>query len=165
MVTLERLKDLLSYDPESGLFNWKIPMNRGQIKEGDVAGYLHKQTGYVIIGIDGLVYSAHTLAWFYMTGEWVKGLDHINRVKSDNKFDNLRKADASEQIANTSLRRDNTSGVKGVYYDSRRNKFQTEIHFKGKKYYLGAYDTIEEAACVVYDKRTELHGEFFCIGW
>lgn len=163
MVTDSRLKHLLTYDPDSGLFFWNVPRKRGQVKAGDVAGYVGKN-GYVIIGIDGREYFAHTLAWFYVTGEWVTGLDHKNRKRDDNSFTNLRKATQSEQNANTSIRSDNASGVKGVYFDKRRNSWQVEISFEGNKYYLGAYKDLEIAKQVAEDKRRELHGSFSCNG-
>lgn len=88
MLTQEELKRMLHYESETGIFTWKIN-KRGPVKRGDVAGKTNGR-GYRVIKIDGAYYYAHRLAWFYITGNWPKETDHINRVKTDNRMVNLR---------------------------------------------------------------------------
>lgn len=82
MLTQERLKELLKYDPETGLFTWIS--RKPKVKLNTIAGYKTKR-GYILIGVDRVYYFGHRLAFFYMTGQWPKEvIDHINCIKSDN---------------------------------------------------------------------------------
>ncbi len=114
MVTADRLKELLSYDPETGIFVWaKLSGRRARI--GDRAGSFNLSLGYRVIGIDGERHYEHRLAWLYMTGEWPsEDLDHENCDKSDNRFSNLREATDSQNLANVANWAHNTSGLKGA---------------------------------------------------
>ncbi len=113
MLTIERLKALLQYDPATGYFNWKV--KRRGVTPGRPAGYVSK--GYRYVSIDGRTYLSHRLAWFYMKGVFPKGqVDHKNRCKDDNRWDNLREANNAQQAMNTDMRVNNTSGYRGVYY-------------------------------------------------
>src|SRR5215813_12141516 len=104
MLTHERLKELLSYDPKTGLFIWN--------SRGAVAGTTD-QEGYIQIHLDGKKYRAHRLAYLYMTGEMpTQILDHINRVRSDNRWGNLRPVTDRFNYYNCSDYSNNKSGVK-----------------------------------------------------
>lgn len=88
----DRLLTVLEYSPDTGLFHWKVSMHYNAYK-GEEAGSICKESGYVIIGIDGHNFSAHRLAHFYMTKEWPKILmDHKNRIRNDNRWFNIRPA-------------------------------------------------------------------------
>jgi hypothetical protein len=94
------LTSVLHYTPETGEFLWNLP--RPKIRVGQRAGYKKKNTGYIYIEIDGKSYSAHRLAWFYVTGTFPKKqIDHINRNRSDNRYENLREATNSQNKANS----------------------------------------------------------------
>lgn len=101
MLTLKRLKELLIYDTHTWLFTWISYTNpANQYLVGKTAGHKSKQ-GYVRIAIDDKLYLAHRLAWLYMAGEWpVDIIDHIDRIKSNNVFDNLRESNKSLNALN-----------------------------------------------------------------
>jgi len=158
MLNAERVRELLLYDPDTGIFTRRTDTGNGR-RIGDVAGYLSTRDGYVFIGVDGRDYPAHRLAWLYMTGEWpTTTLDHQDTDKANNCFKNLRLAGHSMNGGNTLKRITNTSGAKGVSRCYGRGK-PWHAHIQGR--YIGSFDTIEEAkAC--YDKAArEIFGEFF----
>lgn len=110
-----------------------------------------------MIGVDGTKYLAHRLAWLYMTGEWPEfEIDHINRSRADNRWDNLRKADRREQSGNIALPSHNTSGRKGVCWDKSRGKWIVHIKIDGRQKFLGRYGDID-AASAVYDAAAVEH--------
>lgn len=88
-------------------------------------------------------------------------VDHWNHIGTDNRRENLRLATPFENRCNTPLRKDNTSGFKGVYWDKLRRKWSAEITHKGKKLHLGRFDTKEEAFEAYCKAGQERHGEFF----
>lgn len=103
---------LCLYDPENGIFTWRIA--RRKCRPGDVVGTTEPR-GYQVAKLDYRIYYLHRLAWLYMTGEWPEdGVDHIDRNKSNNRWGNLRKATAKENAENTGLKKSNRSGVTGV---------------------------------------------------
>ena len=143
-LTLARLKEVLTYDPETGLFIWRIN-RRGRAKAGTVAG-ADNGVGYIVIRLDGENHKAHRLAVFYMTGKWpIADTDHKNCKKSDNRWGNLRPATRSQNRANTNVRADNTSGFKGVVWDSKSSKWRAQTMVNGKRKYLGLFDKVEDA--------------------
>lgn len=130
-----RLKKLLHYDHDTGIFTWTRYSNHRQ------AGY--NQRGYIYIQIDGKPYPAHRLAWLYMYGVWPTGMvDHINQNRRDNRITNLREASNQLNQYNVSKYTNNT-GVKGVC--KYRNRYKSRITVHGKTHHLGVFDTIEEA--------------------
>lgn len=161
MLTQEKLKRLLSYDPETGVFVRLVSLN-SKTRVGDIAGSIHKYKGYQIVTVDGAKYFGHRLAWLYMMGEWPQEIDHINQVKHDNRFINLRLATRSENSLYRPLRKDSSSGVKGVSWHSRVKKWTAQITYKGKNRHLGYFDTKEDAKEFVDLARDMLHGEFAC---
>ena len=145
-LTLERLKQVYLYDPETGEFIRLQETNshRGRAKVGGVAGS-NSGERYIRIGIDGQVYRAHRLAWFYMTGEWPEnGVDHEDLDPSNNRWSNLRPATQSQNAVNTRKRRDNTSGFKGVC-KTPSGTWQAVIWVKQRKICLGTFTTPQEA--------------------
>ena len=144
MVTQDRLKEILDYDPETGVFSWKKTSN--QIKSGSMAGSA-SSGGYIRFTVDGVRYSAHRLAWLYVYGEFPEtDIDHVNRIRSDNRISNLRIASRVENCQNSSKRKSNSSGVVGVCWNIGHEKWQARIMHKGKSIHLGYYKTIEDAA-------------------
>lgn len=158
-MSLNRVREFLSYDPITGEFRWL--QNRYRVKAGDLAGTLGSH-GYLQIKCDGALYLAHRLAWYLMTGRMPENqIDHDNGVKTDNRWLNLRKATNSQNGANTGIRKNNASGFKGVSYFAQTGKWHAQIMLDKKRYHLGYFDTPEEAA-VAYKQRAEQHhGEFY----
>jgi len=161
--TREEVLALLDYDPETGIFRWKIESNShgGKIHPGDEAGTV--KDGYVQITVFGRQYRAHHLAWLIVTGEWPpadREIDHENRNRADNRWRNLRLAVRAQNIMNSAPRRDNKSGHKGVSWRRDIQKWHARISVRGRILLLGNFDTIEEAAAVRKEAE-RLHYEEF----
>jgi hypothetical protein len=137
MLTAERLREILHYDPATGVFTWLAPV--GNRACGAPAGRLSH--GYIGIQIGGKRYLAHRLAWLYVTGEWPSDqVDHINLDRSDNRWCNLRPAGQSQNMGNTRVYCNNTSGFKGVSWEKGRRKWDARVLVKGKNIHLGYFD-------------------------
>ena len=125
VVKAERLRELLSYDPDSGIFRWRVCARRKLV--GSIAGHKGKQ-GYMHIGIDGRDYRAHRLVWLYVYGKWPPTeIDHINLLRHDNRLANLRLASREQNSANAPSHRDSSSGLKGVSFHKHMRKWRAEI--------------------------------------
>jgi hypothetical protein len=160
-LTQERLKELLSYDPLTGVFLWRV--DRGGKKAGDVAG-CRKRT-YTVISVDDRIYRAHLLAWLYMTGKWPNPfVDHRDLDKHNNIWTNLREATKSQNMANVGLIKSNKSGLKGVSRyragESYGKPWQSHIQKDGKVMHLGHFATKEEAHVAYVIAAERLFGEF-----
>jgi hypothetical protein len=159
MVTAERLREVLSYDPMTGVFVWKTPTGR-RIRVGSVAGTVNPDTGYRIITIDRRMYPAHRLAWLYEHGQWPpSALDHKNRIRDDNRMANLRPATRSQNRANSATVR-NKSGFKGAVAYGKRH-WQARIVIDGKSRNLGVFDTPAKAHAAYVSCAKAHFGEFF----
>ena len=156
MLTQARLKEILDYNPETGVFVWKQKLNRRMVV-GSKAGTVNSN-GYVQIAIDGKKHLAHRLAWLYTYGCWPnKEIDHINRIKTDNRIANLRDVSRAENEWNSGKQVNNTSGYPGVYWDKRRKKWHTRIKVYGKNVHLGLFDTLEAANAAYMAAKEKLH--------
>ena len=154
-IDCNQLKEILEYQPETGLFFWKKGI-QGIIK-GSKAGHLSKD-GYVDIRIKKRLYPAHRLAWLMMTGNWPDNfIDHINRIKSDNRFVNLREATKAENAQNTDLPSNNTSGYKGVVWHKPNKNWCAQIFINKKHIHLGSFENLQDAI----NARIEAEKEFF----
>src|SRR5215475_5659246 len=155
MLTLQRLREVLSYDPETGLLTWL--QKTGRKSAGSVAGSLDNN-GYVVIRIDRRIYKSHRLAWLLMTGEWPKHtIDHINNAPADNRWENLREATYSQNNANRGLTTRNKSGLKGVSWHSQNNCWVA--HFLNR--YIGSFNSPEDAHAAYCEVAQKHFGEFF----
>lgn len=154
MLTTERLKEVLEYDPVTGIF-----IHRAGRLQGQIAGNVKpKENNRIILYIDGNLYKAHILAWLYMTGEWpARQIDHEDRNPNNNKWENLREATQSSNTANK-LHTPGQSGVRGV--DMHGRKWRAKIKINGKRKYLGVFNTIEEASKAYQNARREYFGNF-----
>lgn len=111
-----------------------------------IAGCTDKQ-GYRKMLINGKEYYLHRLIWLYCNGTFPKNeTDHIDGNKINNSIENLRDITRSENQKNRKLRHDNKTGVNGVSFDPRKNKFLSIISLEGKNVYLGTFETLEEAS-------------------
>lgn len=157
MLTYEKLREILHYDREAGIFTWKVSRGRCA-RPGVLAGCINKG-GYHKINIGGRKYSTHRLAWLYMTGQWPMGeIDHINCNPLDNRFANLREADRFGNTRNTKKRRDNTSGFKGVGFKDGR--WVARIWIGGKRKHIGYFGSAEDAHIAYVAAADKYHGEF-----
>lgn len=143
ILTQARLKELLDYDPETGVFTWRHFMG-GFARAGSVAGSTDSH-GHTQIKVDGKLHLAHRLAFLYATGATPAEVDHVNRVKSDNRLANLRGVSRSENLHNTAPCKRNKSGVKGVFWIERLGKWQAYISTAGKRRVLGCYAQFDDA--------------------
>mgnify|MGYP000229536772 FL=1 len=141
---IEDITSRLSYDPLTGKFTWIKENKYHPDLLGTEAGSLNNQ-GYCLINIGGVKYKAHRLAFLFMEGVIPDSVDHINRVRHDNRWLNLRAADASLQASNQNIRKDNTSGVKGVNWNVRAQKYVARIQRHSKRIFIGSFDTLVEA--------------------
>ena len=152
-LSYERLHELLSYDPESGIFIWvKNAGRHGRIKAGSVAGNISKGHGYEQINMFGVLFKSHRLAWLYMTGEWPNHeIDHINRKRADNRWVNLREATRQENLKNKEQYTNNTSGFAGVSWRNDCKKWWARIGIGGKRISLGCFEQKEDAVVARLD--------------
>jgi len=152
MITQERLKEVLSYDPDTGVFTW--------LDSGKVAGLPHTK-GYLRMSLDGGKYLMHRLAWLYVHGKFPDNqIDHINHGKKDNRICNLRDVTGSQNQMNRGVQSNSTTGIKGVYWIKNRNKYRAQIKVMGKITYLGYFVDKMEAARAYMLACKELHGDF-----
>lgn len=151
-LTAERIRELLDYDPQTGVFTW-----RGT---GKIAG-TKQPRGYVVVGIERKKHYAHRLAWAHVTGRWPdQQIDHINLDRSDNRFANLRPADHSQNGANQRRRKRTTAGLKGVYYHQKNDRWVAQLVVRGEHHYLGSYEC-PAAASLAYQVAADSHfGEY-----
>ncbi len=161
MICHSRLLGLLSYDRETGKFTWLV-RPRKNTPAGSIAGSV-KTNGYIKITINGRSFQAHRLAWFYMHGEWpppTEEMDHINRIRSDNRAVNLRVATRSQNKANSKRPAHNTSGFKGVSWNKVMSKWLAQIDVNRRNINLGYFDDPQEAHAAYCRAAAEYHGEF-----
>ncbi len=175
-LTPERVRELLDYDPFTGILSWRErPIRPGCERPdkgwntrfaGKPAGRPDKH-GHIYIGIayrrlyETRNFPAHRLAWAHYYGEWpVCDLDHKNRNPADNRIDNLRLATATLNLGNARQRKDNTSGVRGVYWDKKSRRWSAFITINRKVVNLGRFPN---KAAAIHARQTlarHIFGEF-----
>lgn len=150
--SIERLREALKYDKESG----EILRRNG--------GWIHKdQEGYLsrYIRLDGVTYKATHVIWALVTGEWPnRTIDHRNLDSLDDRWDNLREAGWSEQKQNNRRRKDNRTGFKCIVFDRSRNKYRWQVVVNGKRIKGKRWDTAAEAFADYQSRLSEFHGQF-----
>jgi hypothetical protein len=158
-LTPERLKEVLSYDPQTGIFIWRVQLGwKGRI--GQPAG-TKQSRGYVHIMIDRKMYLAHRLAWLYVKGHWpADQIDHLDCDRSNNSFCNLREATNSQNNQNRRKKPGSASMFKGVSWHVANRGWEARIKCDGKQIRLGLFKT-EEGAHAAYCKAAEeMFGDF-----
>ena len=143
-LTHARLTELLTYDPESGLFTWRVK-RRGRRSVSGVTGS-ESWKGYLLMTIDGRAYRLHRLAWLYMTEHWpLHEIDHVDCNRQNNKWTNLRDVprEVNQQNQRRPKRSNSASGLLGVCRE--RNSWRATIQAYGVRYSLGTYKTKELA--------------------
>jgi len=174
MLTQADVARLLDYYPATGVLIWRArpeAMFNGLCPAracavwntrfaGKRAGSPHS-AGYIQLGLFGKDYYAHDIIWVLVTGAWPgHDIDHENLNKSDNKWSNLRAATRSQNGANTSLQRNNTSGYKGVHWFSPRNRWRAMITVERKQISLGLFKDPYVAHLVYVAAAQKYFGQF-----
>ena len=167
-LTAEYVRACLDYCPETGVLTWRVRLwKRPRINSavaGKPAGCVNPR-GYVVVSIDDVSYRAHRVAWLHYYGEWPKlHIDHIDGNTRNNAINNLREADTSHNNMNAKKSVRNTSGVKGVRYDCRRDMWEAYVSVDKKFVRLGMYESLEQAAAVRAAVATSVYGEFYKYG-
>lgn len=169
MITQKRLKEILTYNKESGIFVWKkkTSSKSNRTVVGDIAGSVTKN-GYIVIKIDGKLHFAHRLAWLYINGIIPKEqIDHKDHDRTNNRILNLREATHRENMKNLSKRKNNKTGIMGVILREGRGRkphYEARITVDGKRHHLGCFSELEDAkkareeANIKYNFKKE-HGE------
>lgn len=159
MITIDRLREALSYDPETGKLTWLAGAGKrgGKRNAGDVAGS-HHSMGYVQVSLDGESKFAHRVAWALHTGEWPSvEIDHRDGDRSNNSWVNLREASHAENMQNRSKHRNNTSGYTGVSYDRESRRWAAQIRYDGKRHRLGRFANKVDAHAAYLVAKAQLH--------
>lgn len=158
-LTGERLRELVDYDPETGVMRWRVARGN-HVSAGDIISSKNTH-GYLKAQIDGPRYLVHRLAWLYMYGVWPPiSIDHVNGDITDNRIANLRLATAFQQRGNSALRGKNTSGETGVCWRAERRKWRAHIMVAGKQKHLGDFTTKEAAIAARRHAAECAFGEF-----
>lgn len=155
-----RLKELIRYDPKTGVFRWNIS-RKGPVRKGVVAGSIDKD-GYRLIGVDGCQYRAHRLAILYVTGKMPdEDVDHRHGNRSDNRWKKIRPVNRQQNCWNSQAHSDSKSKLKGAHFHPQTGRWLSRIRIDGKNIYLGIFPTAQEAHDA-YDKRARKHfGKFY----
>jgi hypothetical protein len=158
MITVERVRELLSYDKETGAWTWRVRRG-GLANAGAPAGWIEKETGYLRISISNVKEYAHRLAFLYVIGEWPENdVDHIDGDPSNCRWRNLRPATTSQNLANKAIQSNNTCGIKGVRQRSR--KWEARVVVNGILKHRSVHATKEEAALAYAAAAKENFAEF-----
>lgn len=155
-LTPERLRELVCYDPETGVFT-RVAGNRS-----DLHGHKARPTGkdkYPKMALDGVKYSCHRLAWFWVHKEWPQEeVDHINGDRTDNRISNLRAVSRLLNAQNIrTLNRKNTSGFTGVSFAKDKGKWVVRIKTPGKYRHVGYFSSKEEAGAAYVEAKRRFH--------
>jgi hypothetical protein len=156
----EKLLELFNYDPDTGAFTRLKTVGPNALAGSTVGS---KNTyGYLRVIISGKEYKLHRLAFLYMNGCFPKHqVDHINHDPSDNRWSNLRECTITQNQANTRMRKNNTSGYKGVSYNSECKKpWKAQINIDKKTTCLGHFKTPEEAHSAYKAAAINHYGDF-----
>lgn len=162
-MTIERLREVLSYDALTGQFTWRVRLSLAT-PAGSIAGTVYGN-GRRYITVKGKRYFASRLAWFYTYGEWPSGqVDHRNLDRLDNRIENLRVATPQQNVANRRANRSNRLGVKGVGMATMRvrkaQRYRARIRVDNKLIHLGYFSTPELANAAYKSAAEKFFGEF-----
>lgn len=143
MLTQERVKHLFAYDEAKGLLIRSLTTGRALAGTWSLAT---DRDGYHIVGIDNKLYRTHRVIWLYVHGSFPNGyLDHINRIKTDNRIENLREVSKAQSRENIDIAHNNQCGLKGVWLHKQTKKWCASIGHKSKNIHLGSFISIEDA--------------------
>ncbi len=158
MINQKKLKEILNYNLETGIFTWKVKQAYNRPTIGKVAG-TKTVTGYIRFRYDKREYLAHRLAWLYVHGEYPKVIDHLNGRRDDNRFENLRNTTTKGNAKNRKLGCNNTSGHAGISYQTKQKSWLVTIgneyvgFFKDKTLAIEARNKAEIDNCYIQNRR------------
>lgn len=153
-------KKFVYYDESSpSCLRWNKTIWSRATKNG-VAGTLSESSGYWKVKIEGKIYSAHRIIWSLFNENLPTHIDHIDGNRNNNKITNLRQANIYENAQNAKKRIDNSSGIKGVSWYPRLQKWRVRISNNGHKMNLGYYEDLELAELVITEARNKFHKEY-----
>ena len=171
-LTQDRLRELLDYDPETGVFTWRkrsdVPPQWNTRFAGTRAGSDYRKyrvsgrepfLSYRHIRISPQLYLAHRLAWLWMVGSWPGQIDHRDCDGLNNRWVNLRVCTSTQNQGNSRVQRKKVVGLKGVHR-TKGNKYYALIRDRGVLVYLGTFDTADAAHAAYCEKAVEVFGEF-----
>ena len=158
MISQKELKEVLDYDPDTGMFRRKKSKRIDSV--GKETGKCATSWGYRVIKLNGKVEKCHRRAFLWMTGSIPSNIAHINNDRSDNRWINLRAVDNAQNTHNSKIRKDNASGVKGVSWCKTNKRWRAVIQSYGKIITIGYFPDLIGAELAVRKARTDLHGEF-----
>lgn len=157
-VPINILKGLFTVDYESGTLIRRVSTYRAQ-KEA-VAGY-KANNGYLAVSVVGVRALVHRVIWAIHYDAWPEGdIDHIDNDKTNNRIPNLRMATKSQNSMNTRIRKDSTTGIKGVCYNSANSNYRVRLIKDNTPVEVGSFLTIQAAAEAVKLARKKIHGDF-----
>lgn len=165
VLTQEVLQQLMNYNPHTGIFTWRKPLNNHH-KKGDVVGNLNS-IGYLRVYVYGKNRLLHRLAFLYMEGQEPEDFtDHIDGNRSNNRFKNLRKCSNSQNQHNSKVSGKNTSGIKGLSYIATTGAWKASLSMKGVKLQKSIVAPFEcevtktTLSMWLKENREQLHKEF-----
>lgn len=158
MIERDRLLQFFSVDIEMGTLHWRVSRS-WRAPVGSLAGTVSVY-GYRVVCADQKLYHVSHIIWFLAHGRWPKEIDHKNRVRLDNRLENLREATRPQNCANAGARSTSKSGVRGVWWDKARGKWTSQIERGGVVRSLGRFDSQLDAAVAYRHAARELFGEF-----
>ena len=158
------VRSIFNYDKKTGRLVWKernnVSPHINSRDQGKLAGWIEPK-GYRAIEINSRAYKSHRIARLYVTGKWPKDqIDHINGVKADNSWKNLREATNKQNCRNQGPRKNNVSGYKGVNWRKRNQKWVALISDYPKRVHLGFFKTAKEAHEAYERAIKKVYGKF-----
>lgn len=159
-LTQDKANELFEYSDGALFWKHRIISRGRKLKKGGRQITTKDADGYLKVCVDYKCYLVHRVIWLMHYGDLPEFLDHVNGIRDDNRIENLRPATKYQNICNSKLRSDNTSGVKGVHWNCVKNKWQVRIHVDKKVKSLGYYEDLELAKLVVMEARNKFHKEF-----
>jgi hypothetical protein len=139
-----------NFEYREGALYWRVtPFTKNQVKQGDRAGWDNgiSRSGrrYRRVEINGKCYYEHKLIYMFHTGEMPEYLDHIDNDSLNNKIENLRPCTHQQNMLNKKMYKNNTSGIKGVFFEKDRRKWKAVISVDKKQITVGRYNSMDDA--------------------
>lgn len=156
LITAVELRELLHYQPETGVFTWLS--HAGGVLRGSVAGNCNS-LGYMVLGLKGKKYRQHRLAWLYVHGVWPIGtLDHLDADRANNRIANLRCVSHSYNMQNIKVATVRSkTGVRGVHWRKSQSGYVASIKLGRENKREGPFKTIEEARIAYVNLKLRYH--------